>query len=408
MTKRFAGQKILIGITGGIAAYKILDLISELKQMGAQVRIILTRNAQKFVTPLSCQALSGHPVCAEAQENISTSGMDHIELAKWADWFLIAPASANVLAKVAHGLADDILTSTWLASPAKKLLVPAMNQHMWLNPATVANLTILQTRNIAILGPAEGLQACGDIGPGRLVEVPEILAFLLAQQAERPLANCNVLITAGPTREAIDPIRYLSNYSSGKMGYALAAAAQQAGAEVCLISGPTSLTCPENVTKRSVTSAKEMYDQVLALIKAYDIFISAAAVADYQAKTIAHHKISKDDDEIQLNLVKTPDIASAVANLDNGPFAVGFAAQTDALEHKALQKLQIKNLDLIIANDVSRSDIGFHSDDNEVIAIWQTGKKHFPKMRKSTLATALIALITEQYHAKTNSSKNFR
>ncbi|WMC10347.1 bifunctional phosphopantothenoylcysteine decarboxylase/phosphopantothenate--cysteine ligase CoaBC [Oceanimonas pelagia] len=396
-----AGKRIVIGITGGIAAYKVPELVRRLKERGAEVRIIMTASAQEFITPLTLQAVSGEPVSHALLDPAAEAGMGHIELAKWAELLLIAPASANTLARLANGLADDLLTTVALATAAPLAVAPAMNQQMYRHPATQANLAILQTRGTHIWGPAQGEQACGDVGPGRMLEAMALVAEVERHFAPkaRPLAGLRLMLTAGPTREALDPVRYISNHSSGKMGFALAAAAQALGAAVTLVSGPVSLATPAGVQRVNVESAQNMYDAVMAGIEEQQIFIACAAVADYAPKMVASHKIKKTRaDNMVVELIKNPDIVASVAALPRKPFTVGFAAETRDVEKYALDKLERKNLDMIAANDVSGSDRGFNSDQNALSVFWPGGRQHLPLAGKTELAEQLLTLIANRYH----------
>ena len=396
-----ANKRILLGVTGGIAAYKSAEIIRRLQDTGSDVQVVMTPAASEFITPLTLQALSGHPVHLELLDTEAEAAMGHIQLSRWADAVLIAPASADFIAKLANGQADDLLSTLCLASRSPLAIAPAMNQGMWRNPATQANLERLRGRGIHIFGPAEGSQACGDIGPGRMSE-PEDIAELMADIFETgALAGKKVVITAGPTREAIDPVRYISNHSSCKMGYALAEAAAEAGAETVLISGPVSLSPPDRVRTIAVTSAQEMYDAALLEADGSQLFIASAAVADYRPVQASEQKIKKDAAEMAIELVKNPDIVSAVAALSNRPFTVGFAAETANLENYARGKLERKNLDLVIANDVSDRTIGFNSDDNEVLVVEMTTSEAIPKINKSILARQLIAKIAEMINPVT-------
>ncbi|WP_348728970.1 bifunctional phosphopantothenoylcysteine decarboxylase/phosphopantothenate--cysteine ligase CoaBC [Rheinheimera texasensis] len=398
-----AGKKILLGISGGIAAYKSADLVRRLKERGAEVRVILTPAAAEFITPLTLQALSGHPVGQSLLDPAAEAAMGHIELAKWADFILVAPASADVIARITHGLANDLLTTCILASSAPLAIAPAMNQQMYKNIATQANLSTLISRNIYIFGPNAGEQACGDVGPGRMLEplqLVDAVIGVLAAPAQQPLQGVKVTITAGPTREAIDPVRYISNHSSGKMGYALAAAAAGLGADVTLISGPVQLATTTGVTRIDVTTAEQMYVSSLQQAPQSDIFIGCAAVADFRVATLASQKIKKtaDHDGLTLQLVKNPDIIASVAALTiQRPFTVGFAAETEKVADYARQKLQKKNLDLICANDVSDPALGFNSEQNAITVYSKTSEFPLGQRSKTELAQALISLIYEQY-----------
>ena len=398
-----AGKKILLGISGGIAAYKSADLVRRLKERGADVRVILTPAAAEFITPLTLQALSGNPVGQSLLDPAAEAAMGHIELAKWADFILVAPASADVIARITHGMANDLLTTCILASSAPLAIAPAMNQQMYKNIATQANLATLISRNIHIFGPNAGEQACGDIGPGRMLEplqLVDAVIGVLATPAQQPLQGVKVTITAGPTREAIDPVRYISNHSSGKMGYALAAAAAALGADVTLISGPVQLATPTGVTRIDVTTAEQMYVSSMQQAPKSDIFIGCAAVADFRVAALASQKIKKtaDNDGLTLQLVKNPDIIASVAALTaQRPFTVGFAAETEKVAEYARQKLQKKNLNLICANDVSDPALGFNSEQNAITVYSTTAEFALGQRSKTDLAQALISLIYEQY-----------
>ncbi|WHI51336.1 bifunctional phosphopantothenoylcysteine decarboxylase/phosphopantothenate--cysteine ligase CoaBC [Microbulbifer sp. MLAF003] len=390
-------KRILLGISGGIAAYKSADLVRRLKDRGAEVRVVMTAGAQKFVQPLTFQALSSNPVHSDLLDPAAEAAMGHIELAKWAELILIAPASAQVMAKLTCGMADDLLNTLCLASEAPLALAPAMNQAMWRHPATTANAKTLRDRGVHLWGPAAGSQACGDIGPGRMLEPAELVL-----QAETMFgsSDClqgkNVVITAGPTREALDPVRYLSNHSSGKMGFALAKAAQRAGAQVTLIAGPVNLATPAHVKRVDVVDAREMRAAAERAADLCDIFISAAAVADFRPAAAAEQKIKKqeDHDESSIALIKNPDIVAGIAaRVERRPFTVGFAAETQQVEQYARSKLQRKNLDMIIANDVSRADSGFNSDHNAVTVIDRNGSDTLPPALKTDLARQLIEII---------------
>ncbi|MCY0965764.1 bifunctional phosphopantothenoylcysteine decarboxylase/phosphopantothenate--cysteine ligase CoaBC [Parathalassolituus penaei] len=395
-------KRILLGISGGIAAYKSAELVRLLKKAGADVRVVMTAGAMEFITPLTLQALSGNPVHHTLLDPAAEAGMGHIELARWADAILIAPATADVIARLNAGMADDLLTTLVLASPAPLFLAPAMNQQMWAaetNQANLANLARLRGERLGVFGPDAGEQACGDIGPGRMLEPVAITALLERQFESAVLDGCHVVITAGPTREALDPVRYISNHSSGKMGYALARAAQEAGARVTLISGPVTLTTPDRCQRVNVSSALEMLDAALNVVSDCDIFIASAAVADYRPAAVAEQKIKKSGDEIQLTLVKNPDIVATIASHAERPFTVGFAAETTDVAAYAKGKLARKNLDMIVANDVSQPGIGFNSDDNAVTLYWPDGEQAFAAMSKQALARELILAIAQRYTA---------
>lgn len=393
-----SGQKILLGVTGGIAAYKACELVRELKSRGSDVRVVMTPAAGEFVTPLSFQALSGHPVSQHLLDPDEESAMSHIALARWANHIVVAPASADFMARLAAGMADDLLSTLCLARTAPLTLAPAMNQAMWLNPATEANVATLKSRGVSFLGPADGSQACGETGPGRMLEPKDIADHLEGLILPGPLSGVRVLVTAGPTREAIDPVRYLTNRSSGKMGYAVAEAALAAGATVTLVSGPTGLTPPKGTRLINVESAAAMHQAVMGEIDRVDLFIAAAAVADYAPKS-APEKLKKSSATMALDLHRTPDILAEVAALAHRPFTVGFAAETEALEVHARQKLTTKKLDLIAANQVG-DGVGFEVDDNALLVLWANGHQQLDKAPKPRLAERLISLIADHYHAK--------
>ncbi len=389
-------KHILLGVTGGIAAYKSAELIRRLQDQGADVRVVMTSGAQEFITPLTLQALSGNPVHTALLDPEAEAGMGHIELARWADLLLVAPATADFMARFCQGKGDDLLTTVCLATPAPICIAPAMNQGMWAAEATQANLKVLKGRDVTLFGPASGVQACGDIGLGRMLEVEELVDLVIQQFQPGCLAGKHIVITAGPTREAIDPVRYISNHSSGKMGYALASAARDAGAKVTLISGPTALATPERCHVINVTSAQDMYDASIATLGEVDVFIASAAVADYRPVTFAEQKIKKsaDSDDMSIHLVKNPDIVAAIGSNAQRPFTVGFAAETQQVVEYAKDKLARKNLDMIIANDVSRTDIGFNSEYNAVTLITSDSEEHLPSCRKTQLAQTIINRIS--------------
>ena len=392
-------KRIVLGVTGGIAAYKAAILLRLLTQHGADVRVVMSKNACEFITPLTMQALSGKPVHIDLLDADTESAMGHIDLARWADVVVVAPASANFMARVANGFAEDLLSTLCLATEASIMLAPAMNQQMWLNQATQKNIQILTDRDIVLLGPDSGSQACGEVGPGRMLE-PEVIAEQVAQSFSTGLlSGSRLLITAGPTREAIDPVRYITNRSSGKMGFALANAAVEAGADVAVVSGPVSISKPERVKMIEVQSTTEMHQAVMQQINGQDIFISAAAVADYGLESVAEQKIKKSDELLQLALQKNPDILAEVAALDCSPFTVGFAAETEELLKNAQTKLQKKKLDMIAANQVG-DNLGFDQDENALTVVWRDGQQEFAKASKDKLARELIALIAKRYYEK--------
>ncbi|WP_323813370.1 bifunctional phosphopantothenoylcysteine decarboxylase/phosphopantothenate--cysteine ligase CoaBC [Cellvibrio sp. NN19] len=396
-----ANKQILLGVTGGIAAYKSADLVRRLQDAGAKVQVVMTPAAQEFITPLTLQALSGNPVHTQLLDPEAEAGMGHIQLARWADLVLIAPATADFIARLTQGMGNDLLTSICLATAAPIAIAPAMNQGMWHNEATQANLSILVKRKVHVFGPAEGGQACGDIGPGRMLEPLQLVDAAASLFTPGSLAGKKVVITAGPTREAIDPVRYLSNHSSGKMGYALAQAAAEAGAQTVLISGPTQLAIPAQVNRIDVISAEDMYAVSLREAQGCDLFIAAAAVADYRPAQVASQKMKKGaDDTLTLTLVKNPDIIASVAALERKPFTVGFAAESENLLEYARAKLVRKNLDMVIANNISDSQIGFNSDDNAVTLVENSSITDISQRSKQQLARELIALFATKITAQ--------
>ncbi|MEH6580692.1 MAG: bifunctional phosphopantothenoylcysteine decarboxylase/phosphopantothenate--cysteine ligase CoaBC [Halioglobus sp.] len=386
-------RNVLLGVSGGIAAYKAAELVRQLQEQGASVRVVMTHGAQEFMTPLTLQALSGHPVHTELLDAEAELGMGHIELARWADLLLIAPATADLIARLAAGRADDLLTTIALATAAPKLVAPAMNQQMWRDDATAANINTLLSRGVSFVGPAEGEQACGDIGPGRMEQPHTIAERAASMFSSRALAGKRVIITAGPTREALDPVRYISNHSSGKMGFALARAAVDAGAITTLICGPVDLPTPEHVTRYNVQSAVEMLEQCSELLPECDIFIACAAVADYRPASIESQKIKKGPEQLAIELVRNPDIVATVAASETRPFTVGFAAETNDVLSYAREKMTKKNLDMIIANDVSIEGTGFNSDENEATVLWSDGEQHLARASKSAIAGQIIGLV---------------
>lgn len=389
-------KHILLGITGGIAAYKCAELARLFIKAGAQVRVVMTRAATEFVTPLTMQALTSNRVHIDLLDAEAEAGMGHIELARWADLILIAPATADFLARMTHGRADDLLSTLILATPAPVAVAPAMNQGMWADAATQANLQVLGQRQVHIFGPGSGEQACGDVGAGRMIEPLALSAACAELFATGFLAGKHVVLTGGPTREAIDPVRFLSNHSSGKMAYALAAEAVAAGARVTLISGPVSLPTPKDVTRIDVVSARQMLDATLDNVGEADIFIGVAAVADYRPEDSAIEKIKKHADTMQLTLIKNPDIISTVANLADKPFVVGFAAETEKLIEHGTEKLQKKNLDLLFANNATDT---FNSDAVAVTVISADGEQAIKPGSKQTVARLLLQEIAQRLPA---------
>ncbi|MBI5450526.1 MAG: bifunctional phosphopantothenoylcysteine decarboxylase/phosphopantothenate--cysteine ligase CoaBC [Gammaproteobacteria bacterium] len=395
-----SGKRIVLGITGSIAAYKGAELIRRLRDAGAEVEVVLTAGGAEFITPLTLQALAGRPVHQRLLDADAEAGMGHITLARWADALLIAPASADFIARLAQGRADDLLTAVCLAAAVPIAVAPAMNRQMWANGATRANIELLQSRGIHGFGPDSGDQACGEVGEGRMREPGALVADLAGLFECGLLAGLRVMVTAGPTREPLDPVRYLSNRSSGKMGFALASAAVEAGAIVTLISGPVSLTTPPRVTRLDVITAEQMRQRVQAHIAVQDIFIGAAAVADYRPRQQASQKIKKGPAGLQLELEPTPDIVAEVAARRDRPYTVGFAAETEHLVGHARDKLARKRLDLVAANDVSGTQGGFDSDDNALIVVWDGGSVEWPLASKTQLARRLIQMIAQRYHAQ--------
>ncbi|MBT5701484.1 MAG: bifunctional phosphopantothenoylcysteine decarboxylase/phosphopantothenate--cysteine ligase CoaBC [Gammaproteobacteria bacterium] len=402
---RLTNKRILLGVTGGIAAYKSADLVRRLQDDGADVRVVMTESAQEFITPLTLQALSNHPVHLDLLDTETESVMGHIELARWADVVLIAPATADFMARLTGGHGDDLLTTICLAAECGVMVAPAMNQAMWAKQSTQQNTLLLKQRGIALLEPDVGLQACGETGAGRLMDVADIVTAVASLFKSTSLAGRHVVVTAGPTQEAIDPVRFISNHSSGKQGYALALAAIEAGARVTLISGPTNVAAPDRATVVNVRSADEMLEAVMSSVSDADIFIGVAAVADFRPASVETQKIKKSGGSVMtLSLVQNPDILKTVANLESRPFTVGFAAETENLMEYARTKLTAKNLDMIIANNIADTSIGFNSDHNETTVIIRTiteqgtriTEAHQPKMSKENLSRKLIELIAEQ------------
>jgi phosphopantothenoylcysteine decarboxylase/phosphopantothenate--cysteine ligase len=389
------GNRILVGVTGGIAAYKSPELVRRLRERGADVQVVMTSGAQRFITALTLQAVSGRPVRTDLWDATAEAAMGHIELARWAELVLIAPASAGCIARLATGQADDLLTTLCLASEAPLAIAPAMNRVMWAHPATRANVATLEERGVTVLGPAVGEQACGEVGAGRMDEPLEIInGVMTLLRSGGPLVGRRVLITAGPTRECIDPVRFVSNRSSGKMGFAMAQAAREAGAEVLLVSGPVSLPTPPGVRRVDVESAMDMLAAVLQEIERTDVFISTAAVADYRPAHAYEQKIKKTSDRMDLALERTADIIATVAARAPRPFVVGFAAETETVEQNARSKLLRKNLDMIAANEVG-TDKAFDCEDNQLIVLWRSGRRELGRAPKSVLAQRLVALIAE-------------
>ncbi|MCW8972629.1 MAG: bifunctional phosphopantothenoylcysteine decarboxylase/phosphopantothenate--cysteine ligase CoaBC [Gammaproteobacteria bacterium] len=399
--QNLAGRHILLGVSGGIAAYKAAELVRGLKKGGAEVRVVMTRAASEFVTPMTLQALSGNPVRQALFDPAHEAAMGHIELARWAELVLVAPASAGFMARLAAGMADDLLATLCLATEAPIMLAPAMNRQMWQAQATQENAATLRRREVQLVGPAEGEQACGESGPGRMLEPLQLLDVCNTHFAAGPLAGVRLTVTAGPTREALDPVRYISNHSSGRMGFAIAAAAAAMGARVRLVVGPVSLPTPAGVERIDVESAEQMLKAVLA--DPGQIFIACAAVADYRPREVAEEKIKKQAPQLSVALQRTPDILATVAALENRPFTVGFAAETEQLERHARAKLEAKGLDMIAANWVGEraGDGGFNSENNALELYWPGGGESLPSGDKMTLARTLMRRVVERYK-KTN------
>ena len=394
MTQFLVNKHILLGVTGSIAAYKSADLVRRLRDAGAVVRVAMTDNAKRFITPLTMQAVSGLPVHDDLFDLNAEAAMGHIELARWADLILVAPATADFMARVANGRADDLLASVCLASGARVAIAPAMNQGMWHDTVTQHNLQALQQKNIIVFGPDAGNQACGDVGMGRMLEPIHIVEQTSALFATGLLAGRNVVVTAGPTHEAIDPVRYIANHSSGKMGFALAQAAHEAGANVTLITGPVHLPLPMHMKTIAVTTAAEMHEAVMAQMTGCDIFMAVAAVADYRCVEVSEQKLHKTNEQMTLQLERNPDIVSAVANLPNKPFVVGFAAETENVIEQAHAKRKRKNIDMIIANQVGAGR-GMGMDDNEVTVITDDAEIQLPLMTKQKLARELVEIVAK-------------
>ncbi|GLP95333.1 bifunctional phosphopantothenoylcysteine decarboxylase/phosphopantothenate--cysteine ligase CoaBC [Paraferrimonas sedimenticola] len=395
-----ANKKILLGIGGGVAAYKCAELTRQLSKAGAEVRVVMSKSATEFITPLTLQALSGNPVGLDLLDPAAEAAMGHIELAKWANAYVIAPATANLLARMSAGMADELITTAALATDAPVAVCPAMNQQMYRHAATQANLETLKSRGVHIFGPASGEQACGDVGPGRMIEPEQIVEQLQGLFVEPVLNGVSLLITAGPTQEALDPVRYLTNKSSGKMGYALAEQAVALGANVTLVSGPVSLAAPAGVKRISVESAADMHQAVMAEVEAHQVFIGCAAVADYRPVSAAEQKIKKSNAEMSLELVRNPDILADVAKHAKRPFTVGFAAETNDVETYARGKLERKNLDMIAANDVSKAGQGFNADTNALTVYWKDGERALAHGHKRQIARQLLQLIQSHLQSK--------
>ncbi len=402
--KSLTNKNILLGVTGGIAAYKSAEIVRHLKKSGASVRVVMTRSAEEFITPLTLQALSGNRVSTELLDAEAEAAMGHIELAKWADGILIAPATANTIARLSSGRGDDLLSTVTLAFDGPISIAPAMNQAMWRDERTQENLNKLINNNFGICGPGSGEQACGDIGLGRMLEPLEILEIFSSSFDKGIMSGKRILITAGPTQEPIDPVRFITNRSSGKMGYALAEAAIESGAQVTLISGPVNIEPPSNCNLVAIKTAKEMYESVMHHIKGADVYIGTAAVSDYSPAHINESKIKKDGSNaaMVLELKENQDILKSVSELEERPYVVGFAAETDNLIENAEKKLNNKNLDLIVANDVSDKEIGFDSDENEVTLITHEEKQLIQKQNKRKISKNIIEFISGRINEQNN------
>ncbi len=392
--------KIILGVTGGIAAYKSPDLARRLIERGGDVQVVMSRGAQQFVAPLTFQAVSGKPVRTDLWDEAAEAAMGHIELARWADEIVVAPATAEFIARLAHGFADDLLTTLCLATTAQITLAPAMNRQMWANPATQANVEVLRERGVRFLGPDSGEQACGEVGVGRMVEPARIAEEIFTVRGgPGVLQGLKVVVTAGPTRERIDPVRFISNRSSGKMGFAVAQAAREAGANVVLVSGPVQIPTPTGIERIEVESAEQMLSAVQKHIADADIFVAAAAVSDYKCAKVAGEKIKKTSDVMSLSLSRAPDVLATIGRSDSPPFLVGFAAETENVERNALAKLVGKNLDMIAANKVG-DGLGFDKDDNALTVYWNGGKRELALTSKIALARQLVELIAERYRLR--------
>lgn len=401
--------KVLLGVTGGIAAYKSPELVRRLRDLGAEVQVVMTPSAEKLVSATVFQAVSGREVRVDLWDEQAEAAMSHIELARWADLVVVAPATANTMSQLATGTASSLLTTLCLATEAPLVLVPAMNQAMWRNPATQHNREVLTQRGIRLIGPAEGEQACGDTGPGRMVEPADIVSTLRGAfvATAGQLDGVTVVVTAGPTREPIDPVRYVSNRSSGKMGFAVAAAAAAAGGRVTLVTGPVNLPTPPGVDRLDVETAAEMHDVALAHAEKADIYIGAAAISDYRPQKVQKQKIKKQSATLSLDMVRSKDVLADIAALKNAPFTVGFAAETERLEEYARGKMLAKKLDMIVGNLVGK-DLCFEQDDNSVLVLWHGGAEEIPRMSKTEVAQRLVGLISARYRQAANAPTPIR
>jgi phosphopantothenoylcysteine decarboxylase/phosphopantothenate--cysteine ligase len=394
--KQLFNKHILLGVTGSIAAFKAAELVRQLRSHGAEVRVVMTPSSTEFVTALTFHALSNYPVHSDFLDVAAEQAMSHIELSRWADIIVVAPASANFLARLSQGRADDLLSAVALASTCPVAVCPAMNQSMWNAQTTQQNIAELKRKNISLFGPVDGDQACGDVGMGRMMEPEEIAGKTAAMFKSECLAGKTILVTAGPTQEPIDPVRFLSNRSSGKMGFAIAEAAVEAGAKCILVTGPVHLDTPIKVQRIDVDTAQNMHEQVLERVGQCDIIIATAAVADYRLKERAEQKIKKSSSSLQLDLVQNPDILADVTQRFKDIYSVGFAAETENLIANAEQKRNQKDLDMIVANPVNQPGLGFDSNENQLTVLWQEGHRELPRAQKSTLARQLIRLIADR------------
>jgi len=395
-----ANRHILLGVTGGIAAYKAAELARLLVKAGAEVQVVMTSSAMEFIGAMTFQAITGRETRSDLFDTAHEAAMGHIELARWADLVVVAPATANFIALMSQGRAGDLLSTLCLATTAPVAIAPAMNQQMWADPATQSNITALQEHGRLVWGPAAGEQACGDIGPGRMLEPAEIVDAAREMFSSGDLAGISALVTAGPTHEAIDPVRFIGNRSSGKMGFAVAQALEEQGAEVILVAGPSSLPTPPGVSRVDVESALEMHAAVMKRIGNCDLFVATAAVADYRPETVADSKIKKTAESLDIHLVKNPDILADVASLENGPYTVGFAAETADLARYADEKRRKKGIDMIAANEVGGTHGGFNHDENALLVLWEGGQQELPMTGKLRLARQLVELITRKIHAR--------
>ncbi|MEA3302400.1 MAG: bifunctional phosphopantothenoylcysteine decarboxylase/phosphopantothenate--cysteine ligase CoaBC [Pseudomonadota bacterium] len=394
-------RHLLLGVTGGIAAYKAAELARLLVKAGAEVQVVMTQAATRFVAPLTFEALTGNTVRTDLFDSAHEAAMGHIELARWADLVVVAPATADFMARLAVGRADDLLTTLCVATTAPVAVAPAMNQQMWANAATQKSIKTLQGHDNLIWGPAAGEQACGDVGPGRLFEAAQLFQLVCEHFATGLFAGVRALITAGPTHEALDPVRFIGNRSSGRMGFAMAQALVEEGAEVTLVAGPVSMTTPRGVTRIDVESAMQMHSEVMQRVATCDLFVATAAVADYRPQQTAVEKIKKSGEKLTIDLIRNPDILANVAALENSPYTVGFAAETERLEEYAQRKRIDKRIDMIAANLVGAAEGGFESTQNALTLFWEGGQLQLPLTDKLRLARQFITLMSEHFYART-------